>query len=383
MKTLFTIILLMIAKCSFCCYCGLLPDFKSKEDLKEYDFIALVKITAVSPLDTADHYMHTRMNGEITINVLELFKGKNINLVNDPSFKSDCNLNLQTGEQWFFFGSIREGKMEVSRCSYTSVYRDIKGQREWKYLGAIKQLDVLRSIYQHPLISNMVNKQLYPDGSIEVEQYFKNGKLDGTRKIYYPNGKLNITEDFKNGIRVGHRNFYGPSGQMLRSVEYENNLIKLAIDYQDTTENAWYLNYQIHNNKKDLLFGDSDHDSTFFVKKLDSLRNLKNWDKKIQTIFTYSNDGRSYKMNMYDYLGNPEADNYVDYDKQISEYHRFYKNGKLEEYMKQDQLKNQQVEYDYNEAGVRRDFIDTCKSCKFYFARDLPPAAKAEDVYIQ
>jgi hypothetical protein len=67
----------------------------------------------------------------------------------------------------------------------------------------------------------------------------------------------------------------------------------------------------------------------------------------------------------------------------LLEYHRYYKNGKLKNYTKYDQLNNLQVEYDYAKDGTRRDFVKTCESCKYYFGKDLPPAALAEKVYVQ
>ncbi|MDP9078709.1 MAG: hypothetical protein M3O71_14855 [Bacteroidota bacterium] len=382
MKLSITLFLLILRECVFGCTCGMLRDFKSKEDLNGYDFIALAKITDLPKLDPADRFMHTRVSADVNISILELFKGKPTTLIIDPDFKDDCHLNLQTGEQWILFGSTIDGKIIVSKCSYTTNYRDINGGRQWEYFGGIRQLDVLRLLYQHPQVSNMVEKLFYSNGNTELTQHFKNGKLNGVRKIYYPDGKLYITEEFAGGVRVGSRNFYGQSGQVRRSTIYENGLIKQVITYQDTTENAWYLNYQRYHNK-DLLFGDRSHDTTFFIHVLDSLRKLKDWEKRIQILYKYSADGRSYKMEMYDYMGHPEADNYVDQQKQLSEYHRFYKNGKLASYQKYDQLHDLEIEYDYGEDGTRHDFVKTCESCKFYFEKDLPPAATPEKIYIQ
>lgn len=334
-------------------------------------------------MDTADHWMHSRVNGDIGIEVVELFKGKEIKLVTDPSVNTSCMLSVTTGEEWLLFGRIVNGKMTVGRCDYTMRYRESSGQRDWRGFGGVKQLQALRSIYWHILKTLPPEKVLYENGNTEIKQSFKAGLPDGMRKIYYPDGKIYITEEFKDGIRVGIRNFYGPTGQLRSSTKYADGLKTEEIDYQDTVEHAWYLNFQIHNSKKDRLFGESDHDSAYFVRKLDSLRRLPDWAKQIAYIYSYTNGGRSYKRRSYNYLGNLEADTYVDWDKQISEHHLYNKNGKTEMYLKYDQRNDEQVEYDYKEDGTRRDFIRKCESCQFYFGADQPPAGAPEVIYVQ
>jgi antitoxin component YwqK of YwqJK toxin-antitoxin module len=380
MKILCTLIFLIVIKHSFGCVCAPLPEFKSKEDLKGYDFIALVQIKQLAPKDSARLLM--RKDGHIGIEVLELFKGESINLLYDPGFNSDCTLSLENNEQWIFFGTIKNGKVEVYSCSYSVKYREANGIREWQYFTGIKQLNVLRSIYGYPTVANNIPKQLYPNGNIEIEQHFSNGQLNGTRKIYYPDGKIFITEDFKNGVRVGFRNYYGKSGQLLKSVSYKNGLIKKSITYQDTTEISWYFNWQTHHNR-DPLFGEREHDSTFFVKTLDSLRHLKYWSKEVHIVYTYDNNGRNYKSLLYGYRGNLEGVSSLDWDMQIYEHHNFYKSGRIEIYAKYDQLNNKQVEFDYKEDGTVKNFTGDCELCMVFLGRTLPPAATPEKIYIQ
>lgn len=355
-------------------------DFKSFEDLKGYDFIAFVKIKNLAPRDT-NAFMRLRKNGEIGIEILELFKGQPSGSAFDQNFKNDCSLTMEIGEQWLLFGNLVNGKITVSRCSYSVIYRDAQGEREWKYFSGIRQLDILRTLFNHEALPDMKPKQFYPGGNIEIEQSFKNARLNGVRKFYHPNGKLYLVENFKNGIRKGYRNFYGSTGQLLESVRYKNGLKKSSITYQDTAEIAWYLNFQMRH-KKDVLFGDHKHDSVFFKRVLDSLRQLKNWAQRPEIIFTYYNKGRSYTMSFYGYSGNMEACGYLDWAKQINEHKKFYKNGKIETYTKYDWLHNEQVEYDYKPDGSRREFIRKCESCKFYFDKDNP-VGSPEKIYIQ
>lgn len=382
MKLLYTLLLLLITKWAFACFCGPLPDFKSKEDLKGYDFIALVTIKELAPVDTASKFMRVHTNGDIKINVIESFKGDNINLLNDPSFYSDCAFDLYPGEQWIFFGTAYNGKMTISRCNYSLRYRDTVGIRDWWYFEGIKQLDVLRTIYGHPAESNVLKKQFYPNGNIEVDQSFKNGKLSGIRKIYYPNGKIHIEEKFKDGNRIDFRNTYHLSGQLIESVKYSHGLIKQITQYQDTTEVAWYMNYETNNNK-DPLFGDKDHEPQFFINTLDSLRKLKAWDKQIANIRKYDDNGRSYTYMAYNYKGDTSVVDYLDWDKQVSEHTNFYDSGKAQMYIKLDPVNDKQIEYDYTKEGKRRDFVNKCRSCQFYFNPKSAPQATPQKVYIQ
>ncbi len=382
MKALITLLISIIAEHSFCCSCITMKNFEKKDDLKEYNFIAMVTIKKLAPYNMVNKAFHLRTNGEIKFEILEQFKGGPIELANDYSYNTDCAMYLKEGEQWLLFGSITNGKVNVDRCGYSVQYRDSTGLREWGHFNGIKQLDVLRKIYGHPLISNPTKKQFYPNGNIEVEQTFKNGKLDGLRKIYYPDGKIYITEKFKNGVRVDFRDVYRSNGQLQQHVVYKNNLIAKDISYQDTTEIAWWCNYQIHHHN-DMLFGDKIHDTTYYINKLDSLRHLSHWDRQIASIKTYSLDGMSYTFKSYDYKGDIKITAIQNWKKQINETFHYRENGKMEYYSLYNHGNNQQIEYDYAENGSRKDFLSECDYCKFYFAKDLPPAAAPEKIYIQ
>ena len=44
--------------------------------------------------------------------------------------------------------------------------------------------------------------QYYEDGAIKIEGIFKDGKADGTIKVYDSSGKIILQEDWKDGERV-------------------------------------------------------------------------------------------------------------------------------------------------------------------------------------
>jgi len=381
MKTLALFTLLFIAKAAVGCSCLPLREIKSQEDLKVYNFIALASVSTLSPVDSTKWGMRVRKSGDIGIRIIESFKGGNTTLLNDPSFDNDCAMNLKAGEQWLFFGTVSNGKIEVSRCGHSIRYRDTSEAREWWSFSGLKELDVLRAIYKRPVYSNAVQKQLYSNGTVEVAQTFKKGKLDGIRKIYYPDGRIYIEEKFKRGARTDFRNVYHKSGQLIETVHYFRGLIKKIIRYQDTTEIAWYLNFQSEHND-DLLFGDREHKPPYFKNLLDSLRKLKAWDKQIAYERRFTDNGRSYAYEMYNYKGNFEVKNYLDWHRQISEHTLYYDNGRSKMYIKQDNKSNKEIEYDYNKEGKRKDFIKTCNSCKYNFDKSIIAGAP-EKIYVQ
>ncbi|PAW93973.1 hypothetical protein CKK33_10890 [Mucilaginibacter sp. MD40] len=381
MKAIITAIFLFLSIPVFACSCLIKPAFKSTNDLKDYSFIALVKITQTAPFDEKYKFMGIRKDSVAHITVLELFKGKATDVVIDGDYLTDCNMLYSNNEEWLLYAYERNGKTYVSRCSYSTVYRDATGFRDWNGFRGIRDLDLLRRLYQHSPNLNVANNLFFPNGKPEIRQKIVNGKLEGKRYVYYPSGKLYLTEDFKHSIRTGLRRIYDTSGHLISLTRYKNGLKKEVIRYQDTAETAWYLKYQIKNNK-DPLFGDHEHDSTYFANLLDSLRSLKHWDREISFHEVFSDDGHSYSYSMFYYDGKPEAKYNLDWQKKLYEGWVYYKGGKLHSYMRYDQAQNIQLEIDYEKDGTKREFKKACELCKFYFDKDKPEAT-AEPVYIQ
>jgi antitoxin component YwqK of YwqJK toxin-antitoxin module len=379
MKLVCLICLLMIARAASACVCGPLPELKSKENLSGYDFIALVKIKELAPLDTMNGKWPMRKNGDISVEVIELFKGEKTGMVVDPSVNSSCGFGLAAGEQWLFFGNMYDGKVNISTCSYSIRYADRNGLRNWADYSGIKQLDILRSIYNHRV---EVGEQIkYANGNIEVNQLITNGQLDGVRKVFYPTGVLYIEEKFKDGKRVGYKKVYGPSGQLLSHITYRKGLVNKVVHYQDTSSIAEYLLFRIAH--PDYLNFSKNPSAAPYIKTLDSLRRKKNWAKEIKLKFTYAGNGRSYTRRFYDDYGRLAAKGYLDWYKQLNEHWMYYETGKIKMYSKLDKKNNQQIEYDYKEDGSRRDFVKPCESCKYYFDPGALPEATPEKGYIQ
>lgn len=355
--------------------------FKSVEDLKSYNFVALVKIDKLPPLDTAQKYMQIRTAGNIEGKVLEHFKGDMASNFNDPSFESDCALGLKEGEEWLFFGYIEKGKIQISRCSYTVKYKTVYGERDWRYFRGINELDVLRRIFGHSISTNFAQRQFYPNGNLELTQRFKYGKLTGKRTFYDTKGKIELVEDFKNGVRVGYRRGYDTSGHLIYETKYRRGIQQYAIRFQDTAETAWYLNYQKKNHDQP-IFGERGHNEAYFVKLLDSLRKLKHWDRRIASKYEFSKDGLSYRQVYYDYKGTLVTEAQQDWDSKINESCHYYSNGKLQYTVIVDGKNNTEIEYDYDVNGNRKNFQKKCDYCYLYFDKDSPQS-QPEKIYIQ
>src|ERR1700761_5378291 len=99
MKIISTLLLLLITKCAFCCTCAVIGSFNSKDDLKGYELIALVKITGLPPLDPDTRL---RKQGDVDLKVLELFKGVPVTSVKNFNFEA-CFIQPKTGEDWLLF----------------------------------------------------------------------------------------------------------------------------------------------------------------------------------------------------------------------------------------------------------------------------------------
>ncbi len=378
MKYILILLIFLNAANSLACSCILPQDFKNHEDLQPYSFIALVEIKKLPPRSAVSY---GRRTDSIRIEVKELFKGKSISTVFDDAFNSSCALSLSEGEQWLFFGTANANndKVFVGTCGYSTRYRDVDGKREWAYFTGIKQLNVLRQLF-NPSDLNLDNKIYYPNGKTEIEQSFTNNKLDGIRKIYYPSGKLYIEEKFKNGYRADYRKIYDESGQLIKHVLYKGSLIEKITTYQDTvfvidqfTSRAKYPNFP---------FLQPISTPEIIKKTVDSLRKTIN-PSLIGLIQVFKDDGKSYSREYYYPNGKLKYKSYLDWDKKLRETTNYREDGTLEEYTKEDFNNDQSILQKYQLDGTRKEYVSRCEFCSIYFNGDKQAEALPENIYIQ
>jgi antitoxin component YwqK of YwqJK toxin-antitoxin module len=181
--------------------------------LKDFAFIAHVKIGPMQPEQDSAYYKTVSWS----FRIIELFKGSDtVRKVFDNYVTSSCDLGIREGEEWLFFAYLINGKMTVTPCSRNTQYRKIDGSRNLKYGRSEHFLQRLRELYRHPQAPVPDGKQVvyYANGKEEVEAFYLNGKLHGTKRIWYPDGKLYADENYVNGIIDGVSHWYYPSGQL-------------------------------------------------------------------------------------------------------------------------------------------------------------------------
>ena len=105
---------LLSAANAMACEC-IVKTIKSNDDLKIYDFVALVKIERGAPKN--DKLLWA--NGDIRFSVNELFKGDTRTAISIADFAFPCMQELpEKGEQLLVFGYIRDGKLFTSTCTF-------------------------------------------------------------------------------------------------------------------------------------------------------------------------------------------------------------------------------------------------------------------------
>lgn len=70
----------------------------------------------------------------------------------------------------------------------------------------------------------------YSNGKIAMEEHYKNGLLDGVRKLYFNTGKLYSEYSYKEGNYEGPYKMYYPSGKMREQGEYHNDELHGVIE---------------------------------------------------------------------------------------------------------------------------------------------------------
>jgi len=61
--------------------------------------------------------------------------------------------------------------------------------------------------------------------TVKEERFYKNGKLEGTVKIFYPDGKVMEEGLYKNGTRDGISKWYDQQGNVTIEYEYQNGTL--------------------------------------------------------------------------------------------------------------------------------------------------------------
>ncbi len=295
------------------CVCGeYYTSIDSLSQLKHYDFIAHVKITDDQDYNTAPENGIGTI-GQLTFQIIELFKGQQVDKILEYSKKTSCDMGISKGEEWILFGSMRDGKLSIGSCSRNVKYKGVDGLRDWKYDRGLLQLRQLRALYQHPIkkYGNENRKEYYPNGQIEIEETYVNGLKNGERKIWYPNGILFGKEYYINDSLDGKTEWFYASGQIYDEDFYTRGKpCNVSRIYYDSTFGTTY--------KKSLI--------AMFYKTEDSLRFVYN-RVQVHHEVVYDSYGREIIIREYTNLGKIYRESIIDPDKKFWTTTYYHENG--------------------------------------------------------
>jgi antitoxin component YwqK of YwqJK toxin-antitoxin module len=212
---------------------------KSFEDLKTYEFVALVKVTSEifnfpSGSNTASHAM-------LGFKIIEKFKGKDIREVIENDVQSSCDMGIEVGDEWVLFATGYNDRLVISACNRDIRYRDKDGVRDWHYKRGIQEVEDLRALYGRGQKRERdgISRHYYPDGKVEIEETYQNGLRNGLRTVYHPNGKVWGKQMFVNDSLQGRSEWFFLSGQLHDQKFYRKGiLINMSRVYHDTTVTA-------------------------------------------------------------------------------------------------------------------------------------------------
>lgn len=290
----------------------------SLSQLKEYDFIAHVKI-----LDDEDYKKPTKDDyetiGKLTIEILELFKGYEVSHILEYSKNSSCDIGISEGEEWILFGKRTDDEITIVACDRNEKYKESNELRDWKYGSGFDELRQLRKLYLHPVkkFENEIHLELYSNGQQEIVETYVNGKLNGERKIWYPNGTLFCKQNYINDSLDGKSECFYPSGQIYDEDFYlKGRHCNVSRLYYDST---------IEQSSKRMLID-------YFYKTEDSLNFVYNRiQPQYETVF--DSYGRAIISREYTRLGKIHKEETIDPDRKFRIVIYYHDNGAISSIM--------------------------------------------------
>ena len=112
-----------------------------------------------------------------------------------------------------FFDDTNAGTVIATRefnatdNSCTTIFYNQKGSKVSEGKVANKKFEGLWTYYHED------------SNQIMTSEFYVNGKLDGSKKVYYSNGKLAQETVYKNGLKVGFDKRYAENGTIIETIE--------------------------------------------------------------------------------------------------------------------------------------------------------------------
>ena len=342
LKFIFLILILFSVK-SFACSCAIKPDFKTKEDLNEYNFIAHIKINVIKQAEIieTDSYVH-----QMDFEILELYKGENTNNIlvsgSHPSLKgwTSCDLGESIGDEWIIFGYYNEHfkQLTTGYCTRSKRIKVFNGYEDIKYPNQLtlkKKLQLLFDKEQTEPNYEGKRVEYYQNGNKQLEENYENGALNGQRSLWYPNKVLQSSQLYINGKKNGIFKWYSGKGSLTEIEKFKNDI---PID----TTTIWrkidtsYLNLKIYS---DLNNVDLEQAKEILSKRKIWIERIYNKKGEILSNIVFGQNGEKEDETIY----------FPEQDKQIVRY--FHKNGVLNSEMFREKGKETGIYKDWDENG--------------------------------
>lgn len=234
-----SLILILISLHTSLMACSCSDNFKrikSVDDLKDYQFVALVKVTSetINPISDSTPFQ----DAVLRFIIIEKFKGNDLREVIESDVKTTCDMGIEVGDEWIIFVRSFDNKLTISACDRDIRYRDKAGMRDWHYKRGIQELEDLRQLYRRSGKQHRdgISREYYPDGKVEIEETYGNSLKNGVQTVFHPSGRIWGKQTFVNDSLEGRSEWYYPSGQLDDQRFYRKGfLINLARVYYDTT----------------------------------------------------------------------------------------------------------------------------------------------------
>ncbi len=127
------------------CKCREMPQLDSLAQLKDYQFIARVKITDDGDRKTPGG---NGQPGVLRFKVIRLFKGTQRTQILEMAKGSSCDMYISKGQEWIVFGKLQNGKLSIGPCDRNVLYRVAGGGAEAVSQSAAVVLRKLQELYR-------------------------------------------------------------------------------------------------------------------------------------------------------------------------------------------------------------------------------------------
>lgn len=262
--TLFFLFFLILK--SYPCECSFQSEFNSLDDLKNYEFIAHVKITNIENIKLEGSY-HS-----MSFEIIELYKGEPLksiivfgsNRLLKNNYSTSCDMSEKIGDEWVIFGYKfkRSEKLLTGYCTRSKKIKDSSGYEDLSYpYPDTKTYNLnqrLKILFNKKIIVKEYDgerKEFYKNGNQQLEEFYKNKKLNGKRILWFPNGVKESTQIYKKGLKNGVFKWYSKKGNLTKIEKFKRNKkIDTTIVYYQGNKKKNVKKYYIYNKKGNLIY---------------------------------------------------------------------------------------------------------------------------------